>query len=834
MIGDFDNELLYSSLNVDTTLDTTSDSVSDNTADRPSDNTSDNTSDTSGIPTGDPREKMTVGEDGHFYNEDGERVFYYAPPFEAPREDTPHGWDTAGIGTDPGGYYTEAEIKDYWNNHMGTFRDQHPHMDWDTYWEYLNERQGYIESGELADPTNYRNDALNNNRNPCAGLTGRAEEVCRAQTDRDIQQEQLTSMTDWLAGDLNASLAEKYGIQSKYINSDGDEYLWNGSSYVRYYKDPGTDWGRFAASVMGAAFGAAIAPGLTGALGATGGTAAGVANGVIGSVIGQGLTTGKIDPGSVAISGLLGGLNAFIDDLIVGGELIDGAGNFTELADNTIWDLSHTLGLSYAETADIIRGVMTGVITGQDLEGIVTSAVGAWGGAKLQEWIGSTLGDSGIDIDNFFRPGDTNISTEAIAGLARDGWDALIAGGMSETDAFMALYDFFDNGGSLDFMLPGMVDFAGLATGAFGDLDICKRMPLLCDIELPECPDILKDSEGNCLGTLPDIPNPCGDGLIWDADLGQCLPDIPNPCGPGTEWDDVLQDCVPIPNPCGEGLIWDADLGKCVDIPNPCGPGTEWDEVLQDCVPIQNPCGEGLIWDADLGKCVDIPNPCGEGTEWDELLQDCVPIENPCGEGLIWDADLGECVPDIIECMDGFEWDDLLQKCVPIENPCGEGLIWDADLGKCVDIPNPCGPGTEWDSVLEDCVPIENPCGEGLIWDADLGECVDINVPKPCGPGTEWDNVLQDCVPIENPCGEGLIWDADLGECVKIDIDPPDVDPPELPDPPPVKPSVGGLFENKWSELDWSMPQVKQAQTAKLTPYTTILNSLKRDKGMFS
>jgi len=714
-------------------------------------------------PMGNPREQKTIGENGHFYNEDGVRVYYFAPPFET-GEESYEGDDgtlvtgsaTAGIGQNPGGYYTEAEIKAYWDNNMSTFRGQHADMDWDTYWEYINERQGYIESGELADPTNFMNDAINANRNPCLGLTGRDEEICRARNDVAIQEGSLASMEEWLASEINQQLNEKYGITSSYTNADGDKYLWNGSSYVRTYEAPGVDWGAIVAGVMVGAFtGSAVGPGISGALG--GGAGAGAAGGAISSMLGQAILTGEIDPSKVVQAALLGGVGGFFDDLvaadpgtyggwIVNGEVVGTAGTWAIEKGQMLADL---LGISQDSALSIIEGILTGVIKGEDLEGVVLNALGSWGTEKIQSYITDLLGDSGIDVDNLFREGETNISTDAINGIVGAGIQALIDGGMSTTDAVKVLYDYFNDGGSLDFLWPALegLNWESLIAvgGALGD-PCSENSPIsfLCNLDLPDgCPEWLQNEDGECPSVDISLPE-CAEGLEWDEALKVCVP-IPNPCGEGLVWDADLKECIP--DVCPEGFVDNGDGKGCVKIPDiQCPEG--WD-VDEDGVCIEPPtvCDKGYSWDPALEKCVpDIPEvKCPEGWDVDE---DGVCIEPPvvCGEGYEWDQDLGECVTIEVDitCPEGFQRDDLSGECVKIEIQCPEG--WDIDEdGVCIEPPTVCDKGYSWDPDIRKCLPDQEPCPEGTERNI-FGQCVEPDCPS----GYERDE-NGECVETETP-----------------------------------------------------------------------------------
>ena len=280
----------------------------------------------SDIPQGNPRHNYVQGEDGRWYNSDGERVYYWVRPFEGD-EDYMAG-ETQGIGQDLGGYYTEAEIKAAYGN---TLEEQTG--GWDNYWGYISERQSLIEAGELVDPIQggyYQqaktDAAANTDPNAVVANTGRADEIYHAQLGANTQLSQQDQMSGWV--DQNAGLMEKYGIASEYTNDNGDVYRFNGSSYVREYLAPNDSYfAQLAPALIMGAFGAgALGPAISSGLGGIGGAAlpagvAGPAAPLISSKVAtglaagattaasQGLLTGSIDPGSVLASAVIGGLN---------------------------------------------------------------------------------------------------------------------------------------------------------------------------------------------------------------------------------------------------------------------------------------------------------------------------------------------------------------------------------------------------------------------------------------------------------------------------------------------------------------------------------------------
>ena len=239
-----------------------------------------------------------VDENGVMYNEEGERVYFYQGSQESANatQDNPEKMNDYGdsgyyqmtrmVGDKEnlkGLYLTESQIKEQWDsNEMNQFKDAHPNMDWDTYWSYITERQSLIESGELT-----------NGIRP---------------TDEEFWSEQGEWLGDEAFGDdlgneAYQSLLDKYGIQGKYYDDDGNGYVWNGSGYTKVYDVPKADFRDYAkmAAATGLALiaGPALTNSLTATLGATGAKAASAA---IISIASQYATTGEVDLKQALIS----------------------------------------------------------------------------------------------------------------------------------------------------------------------------------------------------------------------------------------------------------------------------------------------------------------------------------------------------------------------------------------------------------------------------------------------------------------------------------------------------------------------------------------------------
>ena len=517
------------------------------------------------------------------YNEEGERLYYWVPPSEL--GDPKRSSEESELYKDTGGYYTEAEIRAAWDadEGMGYLKEQ---TDWDNYWGYLTERQDLIDDGVLSDGTSVTQAQLQAKREAIQAAGGLKESGGAKGAGKGTSQVTLAARQDAFNAMINdpaqVELMNKYGLSMSFQNDDGDTFRWNGSSYTKTDKIAGPNWGLLVGAAM---TGYILGPQIAGLGGLTGGFSGGAASGAVGSVITQGIATGSVDFGQVATAGVLGGIGGFFDDLqaatpgtyggwVVNGEVVGTAGTWGIEKGQYLADL---LNIPLDEALGIMEGVLTGAVTGEDLEGIAINAVGGWGEAYTNQWIKDTLGNQGLDVDNLFKDGTSNISTESLQGLVSEGFDALLAGGMSETDALKAIYGFFDDGGTLDFLLP-MLPELGFEGDLFDIPGFCEIFPKLCDIDI----DI-------------NLPNPCPDGF-WDKGDGYGCVKIPD---------------VNINNPCPDGFIDNGDGKGCVKIPE---------------VNINNPCPDGFIDKGDGKGCVKIPKiTCPEGFRNED--GECVKIE---------------------------------------------------------------------------------------------------------------------------------------------------------------------------------------------------------------
>ena len=235
-------------------------------------------------------------------NPDEEAVYYFTQPLEDDRynnygeasEDYAHNYGQ-------GNYYTEEEIKEFWNGSKGTgmdlFKEQNPNLDFNDYLSFIKDSNKlYVD-------------------NPNATYADNQQSV--------------------------DALANQYGITTTYSDSDGQVWGFNGSGLSQTkFVDTSFDYGNL---IMGAA-----AAALTG--GAAGGSISGfLGGGKLGlagaagasSAVGQLASTGSIDPAQTLASAVIGGINPggmlaesfTVPDNVVGG-FVQGATN--DLVSNAI------------------------------------------------------------------------------------------------------------------------------------------------------------------------------------------------------------------------------------------------------------------------------------------------------------------------------------------------------------------------------------------------------------------------------------------------------------------------------------------------------------------
>jgi hypothetical protein len=266
----------------------------------------------------------TAGEDGNFYNEDGERLYYWAEPNElGDVEDRESRRDNAMAmaesGSYYGNYYTMDEIQEAWDadEGMGFFKAANPDLTWEQYQAFITERQGMIQDGTMGNGLTPYTEIADNygdmRDDPNAGYGG----------DASLIGDSYMPM-DELENEAYTDLLGRYGIQTKYMNDDGDIFVFNGSTYDKIFKTDDhagfTDiMDMVAQGMIGAAFGMGLTQVLSGYMSA--GLADTVSRFIVSQVQGGGGDIGITDALGLAFGGgipELGGVEDALFDEIVG------------------------------------------------------------------------------------------------------------------------------------------------------------------------------------------------------------------------------------------------------------------------------------------------------------------------------------------------------------------------------------------------------------------------------------------------------------------------------------------------------------------------------------
>jgi len=564
---------------------------------------------------------VILGEDGLYYNEEGERLYRFNPARELGDVGRGSGtWDedpTTGMTYSYGAlsgdegiqtWVTEAELREMWDAKQGMGVTKQQFDSFDQYMSYVNEVDTLVNSPEYQ------------------AAEQRARQIAYLGAANGLRPDEVQAQIDAELGDVLGGFQQQwqgirnsYGVEDVYRNEDGDIFKWNGYAYVKTYKTPQVEFMDYLKLGGAVLVGAIAGPAAANAFG--GGFLGGAIGGATGSALSQIIVNGEVDPTKLAQAALTGGFGALANAAIAG-EL---AG--TDL-DNAIWDLAGQTGMSYEQTARILEGVVNGTVTGSDLANMVGGAISGWSSTKMQEWLRNTYGDT-VDIDNWFREGDSNIPVEAFDPIFKTAFQAAVDGGVSESDLLNMAFDYFKAGGDIDFTLPGTPDvFFNWLTEKFPEFQFKKGDW-----------GIEQDESGRWVvtGRLPEV-----DGEPIDLE-------IPKPeCLEGESWSELLQKCVPdLPkiedDLCDEGQILN-EMGVCVDIDLPkieddlCDEGQILNEmgVCVDLPKIEDDlCDEGQVLN-ELGVCVDLPefdyNPCDEGQVLNELGL-CEDIDLPSASG---------------------------------------------------------------------------------------------------------------------------------------------------------------------------------------------------------
>ena len=425
-----------------------------------------------------------VGEDGNFYNDDGEQLYFWAKPNELGDSEDRESrrdnmMDMAQRGSYYGNYYTMDEIQAAWNadEGMGFFKAANPDLTWEQYQAFLTERQGLIQDGSMGNGLVPYTEIADNygamRDDPNSGYTG----------DASLTGDSYMPI-DELENEAYSSLLDKYGIQTNYVNDDGDIFVFNGSSYDKIFKsDDQFSFHDAMGVVAGLAVSVVLGPALTGALtsslGAAGAKAAASA---ITSLASQAMVNGEVD----LTQALISAATAYGGEALAGS--LSDSGVFSQIGDKVdeFKDLVST-GNSIADAAIQAGGMsmLTQLVTtGEvDIQSAAMAALVAGGMTGFQEWkagmeaAGETVGD--------------DVLQEVVVEAKRVGTD--VGGGMTALDNGLVINEAGDIIGNMDDL---DLDGDGMLSG--NDLqEITTPDRELVDPNLTRDPDSYYDVDGD-------------------------------------------------------------------------------------------------------------------------------------------------------------------------------------------------------------------------------------------------------------------------------------------------------------------------------------------------
>jgi hypothetical protein len=420
--------------------------------------------------------------------------------------------------------------------------------DFDNYLNYMTERQALINAGsyktnwfDVPEPTD-----------TASSIRGQ-EDLSRAERIADPNagfgaQEQ--AYNEWQQSPENQQLMAKYGLDKPMVNQDGDQYAWNGSSYVKTGKvDDHAGIGDYAkiigaiglGIVTGGAASAALASSSLGAslatgLGLTTSTVGAVGGAALGSVVSQGAMTGKVDPMTVLQSALTAGVldaanvlqgandalnlgtldGSNIDDLLA----VMDSDTLTSL-DNSINGISNALGVDYNTALKVVQGVATGGINGADPEAIATAAGTAITTSYATDWMKSQLDD--YELGNLFDEGTTTINGDALESVVNAGLKDAIGGDLGAGTVYDALKGYYKNEGSLSFLDPNIelpsFDFTLQGGGTLPDLSGIEDAVRKAGNYIADKAEPVKDAAIAAGDYIADKAEPAKDALIAAGDV---------------------------------------------------------------------------------------------------------------------------------------------------------------------------------------------------------------------------------------------------------------------------------------------------------------------------
>jgi len=721
---------------------------------------------------------------------------------------------------------TEDDLRAYFDqatNLQDTFGD------FDTYLQYMNERQDLIDSGQYdpgswgavvdtgglsyqdpygnyIDPNDYNNLSPNDFMSKY-GLDKSEVEVIQVDTTKGRQD----AYNEWLNSEAVQALNSKYGISNLLQTDDGREYQWNGSGWVKTKERETLDFGGIAKLAAAAGFGALVGPALGGA---------------IGSALGL---------GSTSISALGGAISSALQQVALGQEfsfedVLKSAG-LSAVASLAVEELTELLSDSQInEFFEELAGVED---VFQNPDGVIYTA--------------DELTALGIDPTELYLQIQSNANAVA-------GWDIL------QRSTTVDIPDWLNS------LLTTVAETVAQSDAGKQAANEDSSTTVTGDTDggdggegVEQCDDPLRlqDPNGGCGG--------CIEGYQPD-EFGVCVsvgPDV-DVCGEGKVWNEVAGICVDElfyeeGSPCntsdGKAGTYDSE-GVCIETPEPNGDGGDGEggdgtgegegKQGEPCTTEDNKEGtlkvvSSLGFGAVSQKLECIPNDVdtsgeggdgggGDGTEeYTPVCTEPRPQDDlglgPSGQtdASIWDAACaathnpdgtvkGDTTDPTEECQKaGFESYSEEHGCYTAGQPCGSepGYVHD-ETGECVSTAGPSGPDTETCPEGQEEVTINGEtsckpkCQQGQVRDekgvcvavtvtpppeggTDECENVDCNSPRPedtlgLGPQSNtpaqiWDRCCGSTVvttppPETEPCPEGQVRDSD-GVCVAVTTPPP-------------------------------------------------------------
>lgn len=301
----------------------------------------------------------------------------------------------------------------------------------------------------------------------------------------------------WLMGEENQALMEKYGVEQTVYNDKGDKYEWMGNGYTLTDEADELEFADIAKAGLMVAMGVASGAGVSAAVNAAAQagnalinslatslnlattTVSAAAGGMAGSAVSQSLMTGSVDPIKLVQAGLTAGIvdAANILGNAAGGLTGENVDDFLTVMDvetlstldQSINSIAEVLGTEFDTALNIVKGVAIGVINEGDLQGIAINAASTLGADKVVNYIDENLG---FAVPNLFQEGTTDINPDAVEEVSRIFIKDTLSGDLSPETLLDAGIGYVREDGSLAPLDPGF--FEGLRDklpeGSFSDL----------------------------------------------------------------------------------------------------------------------------------------------------------------------------------------------------------------------------------------------------------------------------------------------------------------------------------------------------------------------------